>query len=99
MINYYEDICEYNPNDRLRGINDKNSCPDRPEPCGWKQSKSTLPNPQILYGALVSGPNLYDHYEDTREESLYSEVSLDYNAGFQSALAGLIHFQKSGRYL
>nr|AZH23717.1 glycoside hydrolase family 9 [Gastrophysa viridula] len=69
------------------------SCPERPEPCGWQQFNSTLPNPHILYGALVSGPNHNDYFDDVREEFLYTDVNVDYNAGFQSALAGLIHLQ------
>lgn len=72
----------------------KSSCPDLPEPCGWKQFTWKSPNPQILYGALVSGPDQNDHYEDIREEFLYNEVTLDYNAGFQSTLAGLIFYDK-----
>ncbi|CAG9814737.1 unnamed protein product [Phaedon cochleariae] len=71
------------------------SCLAKPEPCGWHQYNSTSPNPQILYGALVSGPNQKDYFEDTREEFLYTDVNIDYNAGFQSALAGLIHVQKN----
>nr|QGX74967.1 cellulase [Oryctes rhinoceros] len=66
------------------------SCPNRPHPCGWKQRTSPEPNPQPLYGALVSGPNKNDYYQDTREEFLFNEVTLDYNAGFQGTLAGLI---------
>lgn len=60
--------------------------------CNWDQFTSDAPNPQILYGALVSGPDENDHYEDTREEFLYNEVTLDYNAGFQGVLAGLLHY-------
>lgn len=30
-----------------------------------------------------------DNYKDLREEYIYNEVTLDYNAGFQSAVAGL----------
>ncbi|KAF5280194.1 hypothetical protein FQA39_LY18111 [Lamprigera yunnana] len=67
------------------------SCPDRPAPCDWEAYKSKDPNPKILYGALVSGPNQNDYYEDRRDEFLYNEVTLDYNAGFQSAVAGLLH--------
>ncbi|XP_063923756.1 uncharacterized protein LOC135137909 [Zophobas morio] len=70
------------------------SCPDLPEPCGWKQFTWKGPNPQILYGALVSGPDQNDHYEDIRDEFLYNEVTLDYNAGFQSTVAGLIYCDK-----
>ncbi|XP_025831030.1 endoglucanase 13 [Agrilus planipennis] len=68
------------------------SCPDRPLPCGWDNYHSKDPNPQILYGAVVSGPDENDYYEDSREEFLYNEVTLDYNAGFQGVVAGLIYF-------
>jgi hypothetical protein len=33
---------------------------------------------------------------DKREEYVYNEVTLDYNAGFQSAVAGLRHLQLEG---
>ncbi|XP_067015190.1 endoglucanase E-4 [Anabrus simplex] len=69
------------------------SCPDRPEPCGWDDFRHRGPNPQVLYGALVSGPDENDFYEDKREEYVYNEVTLDFNAGFQSAVAGLRHFE------
>ncbi|VVC37058.1 Glycosyl hydrolases family 9, Asp/Glu active sites,Glycoside hydrolase family 9,Six-hairpin glycosidase- [Cinara cedri] len=65
------------------------SCEDRPAPCNWDAYRSTKANPQILYGALVSGPDMNDNYKDLREEYIYNEVTLDYNAGFQSAVAGL----------
>ncbi|XP_070154972.1 endoglucanase A [Polyergus mexicanus] len=67
------------------------SCPDKPAPCGWREFDSNESNPQILYGALVSGPNKRDLFRDTREEDIYTEVMVDYNAGFTSALAGLLH--------
>ncbi|KAJ8984057.1 hypothetical protein NQ317_008783 [Molorchus minor] len=69
------------------------SCPDRPASCGWEQFRSPLPNPQILHGAVVSGPDQNDLYEDVREDFGYNEVTLYYNAGFQSAVAGLIQLQ------
>lgn len=69
------------------------SCKDLPAVCNWDDFRSTKPNPQILYGALVSGPSQIDHYEDVREEYLYNEVTIDYNAGLHSLLAGLMqHF-------
>lgn len=68
------------------------SCPNLPSPCNWEQYKSNESNPQILYGALVSGPDRNDYYEDRRDEFLYNEVTLDYNAGFEGVVAGLIHF-------
>lgn len=41
----------------------------------------------------MSGPDENDYYEDKREEYVYNEVTLDYNAGFQSAVAGLKHLE------
>lgn len=69
------------------------SCPNRPAPCGWPDYGKDTPNPQILYGALVSGPDEADQFQDRREEYIYTEVTLDYNAGFTSALAGLLQLQ------
>lgn len=66
------------------------SCPDRPQICGWESFSSNRPNPQILRGALVSGPDENDYYRDQRDEYIYNEVTLDYNAGFQSAIAGIL---------
>jgi hypothetical protein len=65
----------------------------RPAPCGWDAFNWPRENPQLLKGALVSGPDENDHYMDKREEYVYNEVTLDYNAGFQSAVAGLRHLQ------
>ncbi|KAG7197626.1 hypothetical protein KM043_013407 [Ampulex compressa] len=69
------------------------SCPDRPAPCGWPEFDRNESNPQVLYGALVSGPDEADKYHDHREDYVYTEVTLDYNAGFTSALAGLLQLQ------
>ena len=65
------------------------SCPLSPKPCTWDQFSSPRPNPQVLYGALVGGPDENDHYEDDRTDYIKNEVTTDYNAGFQSAVAGL----------
>ncbi|XP_066912786.1 uncharacterized protein [Clytia hemisphaerica] len=69
------------------------SCPDE-GPCGWDQYNSKDPNPQILYGALVGGPDANDNYVDDRTDYVQNEVACDYNAGFQSAIAGLIQLSK-----
>ncbi|XP_018359268.1 PREDICTED: endoglucanase E-4-like [Trachymyrmex cornetzi] len=69
------------------------SCPNRPTSCGWQEFSKNAPNPQILYGALVSGPDEVDLFKDCREEYAYTEVTLDYNAGFTSTLAGLLQLQ------
>nr|BBJ26603.1 GH9 cellulase [Xylophaga rikuzenica] len=49
-------------------------------------------NPNQLDGGMVGGPGDADDYSDDRDDYVHNEVAVDYNAGFQSALAGLIHF-------
>ena len=66
------------------------SCPDAPAACGWNEYNSPNANQQVLEGALVGGPDNNDNYADNRDNFQQNEVALDYNAGYQSALAGLI---------
>jgi len=48
-------------------------------------------NPNVLVGALVGGPmEANDYYQDRRDDYVMNEVALDYNSGFQMALAGLL---------
>lgn len=72
------------------------SCPDLPAPCGREAESNPGPNPHVLYGALVGGPDRFDHYEDNRTNYVQSEVTLDYNAGFTGALAGLVNMKSIG---
>ncbi|XP_002739247.2 endoglucanase A-like [Saccoglossus kowalevskii] len=72
------------------------SCPNRPAACSTPYLSLAAPNPQVLYGALVGGPDETDHYRDMRQDYFANEVTLDYNAGFQSAVAGLRHLQLIG---
>ncbi|KAK3105202.1 hypothetical protein FSP39_019643 [Pinctada imbricata] len=64
--------------------------------CSWNEFNSGAPNPHILKGALVGGPGSNDDYNDDRKDFAKNEVACDYNAGFQSALAGLEHFNAAG---
>jgi len=57
-------------------------------PCLWTDFNNPAPNPHVLYGALVGGPDRHGNFADKRMEFVHNEVALDYNAGFQSALAG-----------
>ena len=43
-----------------------------------------------MVGALVGGPEADDFYEDKRDDYVHNEVACDYNAGFQSAVAGKV---------
>jgi len=65
------------------------SCPDKPATCDWNNFNSAGPNPHVLHGALVGGPDGNDNYVDVRSDYVANEVACDYNAGFQSAVAGL----------
>ena len=61
-----------------------------PASCSWDQFNAPGDNPQVLYGALVGGPdNADDQYNDKRQDYTENEVTLDYNAAFQSTVAGL----------
>lgn len=72
----------------LFGFVSGRSCPNRPLQCGDAMLTASGPSPQILYGGLVGGPDQSDNYVDNREDYVMNEVAIDYNAGFQSALAG-----------
>ncbi|XP_077996406.1 endoglucanase E-4-like [Glandiceps talaboti] len=47
------------------------------------------PNPHLLRGALVGGPDANDVYTDNRQDYISNEVACDYNAAFQTAIAGM----------
>ncbi|CAK8681039.1 unnamed protein product [Clavelina lepadiformis] len=64
--------------------------------CGFDSLHAGTPNPHILYGALVGGPDDSDNYEDDRSNFINNEVATDYNAGFQSAVAGLQSYLLDG---
>ena len=67
------------------------SCPNTPAPCGAQQMNADIPNVHTLYGALVGGPGESDDYTDKRTDYTHNEVACDYNAGFQSAVAGMYY--------
>jgi hypothetical protein len=66
------------------------SCPDAPAVCDWNTFNSPDPNFHVLTGALVGGPDANDNYVDSRSDYISNEVTTDYNAGFQSAVAALV---------
>jgi len=51
---------------------------------------------QPLNGALVGGPDQGGNYQDRRDDYKQNEVAIDYNAGFQSALAVINHLKATG---
>ena len=68
------------------------SCPNRPSVCDWNSYNSPNANPQLLIGALVGGPDQNDNYADLRSDYIKNEVATDYNAGFQSVVAGVLQY-------
>lgn len=50
--------------------------------CDYRQFTLPTPNPRVLYGAVVGGPDPSDIYRDDRTDAHSNEVAIDYNAGF-----------------
>ena len=67
------------------------ACDSPPAECTWDTFNNVAQdNPHELLGALVGGPkDQGDTYQDLRTDYITNEVTLDYNAGFQGAVAGL----------
>ncbi|XP_070565299.1 endoglucanase 1-like [Ptychodera flava] len=73
------------------------SCPPLGEQCNSANSfKYDGPNHNVLTGAVVGGVDGNDNWNDNRGDYVQNEVACDYNAGFQTATAGLIHFRNEG---
>merc|ERR1711874_705333 len=68
------------------------ACASPPAICDWETFEDTSKdNPHQLDGALVGGPKkANDFYKDDRTDYVMAEVTLDYNAGFQGTVAGLM---------
>lgn len=94
--NDFSYVIGYGSNYPLKPHHRASSCDYPPEVCDWNDYNSPDPNPHVLQGALVGGPDQYDNYEDDRDNFRTNEVACDYNAGFQSAVAGLLHFAVNG---
>lgn len=56
---------------------------------GYANNANTTPAKYVLLGALIGGPDDSDNFLDSVVEYQYTEVALDYNAGFVGALAGV----------
>ncbi|KAM7276828.1 hypothetical protein ACFE04_018694 [Oxalis oulophora] len=56
---------------------------------GWKWKDSKKPNPNVMIGAMVAGPDTSDMFHDIRTNYNYTEPTLAGNAGLVAALVGL----------
>lgn len=61
---------------------------------GLTMAEDTREQKHVLYGALVGGPDQNDNHSDTTNDWIYNEVTIDYNAAFVGACAGLYEFYK-----
>lgn len=59
---------------------------------GLTTAEDTGEHRYVLYGALVGGPDANDQHIDTTAQYVYNEVTIDYNAAFVGACAGLYYF-------
>ncbi|MGN0592228.1 MAG: glycoside hydrolase family 9 protein, partial [Ruminococcus sp.] len=57
---------------------------------GQTEGEDAKPHAHILYGALVGGPDQNDGYSDKIGDYQYSEVAIDYNAGYTAALCAMV---------
>nr|XP_002738057.1 PREDICTED: uncharacterized protein LOC100371930 [Saccoglossus kowalevskii] len=80
-------VTNFGVNPPVRPHHRSSSCPSEPDSCGWAFLTATEPNIQTLEGGLVGGPLIDDSYTDDRQDYRANEVAIDYNAGFQSAIA------------
>ncbi|KDP43035.1 hypothetical protein JCGZ_25221 [Jatropha curcas] len=55
----------------------------------WFKSKDQ--NPNILYGAMVAGPDQFDNFLDERDKPRFTEPNIASNAGLVAALIALHH--------
>lgn len=56
---------------------------------GQTEGEDAKPHAHILYGALVGGPDQKDGYSDKIGDYQYTEVAIDYNAGYTAALCAM----------
>ena len=59
---------------------------------GLLSSKDTREQRHVLWGALVGGPDGLDNHIDITDDYIYNEVTIDYNAAFVGACAGLYKY-------
>lgn len=59
---------------------------------GLSRCEDPDPHRFVLYGALVGGPGASDQHVDVTSDYIYNEVTIDYNAAFVGACAGLYRY-------
>ena len=81
-------VVGYGANSPRQPHHRSSSCPDNMSSnCQSMGDNTSKPNAYTLFGALVGGPDGNDVYHDSRNDYIANEVAIDYNAGFQGAIA------------
>lgn len=57
---------------------------------GQTEGEDAKPHAHVLYGALVGGPDQTGKYSDKIGDYQYTEVAIDYNAGYTAALCAMV---------
>eukprot|EP00879_Flechtneria_rotunda_P016215 GHRR01016963.1.p1 GENE.GHRR01016963.1~~GHRR01016963.1.p1 ORF type:complete len:382 (+),score=127.21 GHRR01016963.1:163-1146(+) len=87
-------IVGHGPNWPKRPYHRQASCPADGSPCSVTTALlSSLPNPHVIYGALVFGPDANNGFSDERTDTSQSSVSLWGNVMLSGLLAGLLDRQ------
>uniref|UniRef100_A0A1D1Z359 Endoglucanase n=1 Tax=Anthurium amnicola TaxID=1678845 RepID=A0A1D1Z359_9ARAE len=60
---------------------------------GWKWRDTKKPDPNVIVGAMVAGPDKHDGFKDVRTNYNYTEPTLAGNAGLVAALVSLSRVQ------
>ncbi|KAL5076136.1 hypothetical protein RYX36_015120 [Vicia faba] len=63
---------------------------------GWKWRDTPNRNPNNITGAMVGGPDRFDHFQDSTKNYNYTEPTLAGNAGLVAALVSLTNTAGSG---
>lgn len=56
---------------------------------GWRWRDAKGPNPNVITGGMVGGPDKFDNFKDVRGNYSYTEPTMAGNAGLTAALISL----------
>lgn len=91
-----DDGVTHGPRCFIVGFNENSAAyPHHRAASGLTKCEDPAPQRHVLYGALVGGPDGQDAHFDVTSDWTYNEVTIDYNAAFVGAAAGLYHFYGS----
>nr|XP_039250864.1 uncharacterized protein LOC120328443 isoform X2 [Styela clava] len=87
-------VVGFGENSPTKYFHEGSYCPSPPAPC--PAFSANFDNAHVLYGALVGGPSEADTFYNSIEKREQSSVAMDYNAGYQSALAAVLDIHVFG---